>query len=136
MNHCSTVEERVHMVSQIVAQPTHGVVSQLSHAHHVSRQTLYRWTAIGVRALEEALGSQVMAKKKTASLHTLVLTLLIETHASYRAIQTCLRTLHGINLSLGKIAGIVKEAGQRAQDWLGQQHAPTPRALALSLIHI
>src|SRR5947209_1500538 len=133
MINCSTVEERVHMVSQMLAQPTHGLVSQLSQAHHVSRQTLYRWTATGVRALEEALGSQVMAKKKTASPHTLVLTLLIETHASYRGIQSALRTLHGINLSLGKIVDIVKEAGHRAQEWLDQQQAPTPRALALAL---
>ena len=131
MIHCSTVEERVHMVSQLLAQPTHGLVSQLSYTHHVSRQTLYRWTATGIRALEEALGGPVRTKKPPASLHTLVLTLLIETHASYRAIQSCLRTLHGINLSLGKIAGIVKEAGHRAQVWLGQQQAPTLRALAL-----
>ena len=131
MIHCSTIEERVHLVSQMLAQPPHGLVSQLSRAHQVSRQTLYRWTATGVRALEEALGSQMMVTKKTASLPTLVLTLLIETHASYRAIQTCLRNLHGIEVSLGKIASIVKEAGQRAQTWLGQQQARTPRALAL-----
>ncbi|MGB8348348.1 MAG: hypothetical protein WCD86_25930 [Ktedonobacteraceae bacterium] len=61
----------------------------------------------------------------------MVLTLLIETHASYRGIQTCLRELHGIHLSLRRMVGIVKEAGQRAQTWLSQQQAGTPRALAL-----
>jgi hypothetical protein len=131
MIHCSTVQERIEMVSQMLAKPSHGLVSQLSRAHGVTRQTLYRWTARGVQALEEALGSEVLAKKQTPSVHSLVLTLLIETHASYRAIQSCLRTMHGIHLSLGSIAGIVKEAGQRAQSWLSHQQAPTPRTLAL-----
>jgi hypothetical protein len=119
------------MVSQMLANPSHGLVSHLSRTHGVSRQTLYRWTARGVQALEKALGSEVRAAKPTASVHTLVLTLLIETHASYRGIQSSLRSMHGINLSLGRIAGIVKEAGQRAQSWLTQQQASTARALAL-----
>ena len=131
MIHCSTVQERIEMVSRMVANPSHGLVSQLSRTHDVSRQTLYRWTARGVRALEEALGGGVVAAKQTASVQTLVLTLLIETHASYRGIQSCLRSMHGINLSLGKIAGIVKEAGHRAQSWLNHQQATTARTLAL-----
>jgi|SRR3989440_1432811 len=131
MIHCSTVQERINMVSQMLANPSHGVVSQLSRTHGVSRQTLYRWTARGVQALEKALGSEVRAAKPTVSVHTLVLTLLIETHASYRGIQSSLRSMHGINLSLGRIAGIVKEAGQRAQSWLNHQQASTARALAL-----
>src|SRR5205823_3764305 len=131
MIHCSTVQERINMVSQMLANPSHGVVSQLSRTHGVSRQTLYRWTARGVQALEKALGSEVRAAKPTVSVHTLVLTLLIETHASYRGIQSSLRSMHGINLSLGSIAGIVKEAGQRAQSWLNHQQATTARALAL-----
>jgi len=36
-----------------------------------------------------------------------------------------------MHLSLGRIVGIVKEAGQRAQTWLSQQQAATPHALAL-----
>jgi hypothetical protein len=131
MNHCSTVEERVHMVSQMLATPMYGLVSQLGHEHQVSRQTLYRWAATGRQALEEALGNKLLPRKQKEALYALVLTLLIETHASYRAIQSCLRSLHGINLSLGSIAGIVKEAGQRAQSWLDSQQATTPRALAL-----
>ena len=131
MNHCSTVEERIQMISQMLAQPTHGLVSQLSRTHQVSRQTLYRWVATGRQVLEEALGKQVMPMKQTTSVPTLVLTLLIETHASYRGIQTCLRNMHGIHLSLGSITDIVKEAGYRAQDWLEHQQATTPRALAL-----
>lgn len=131
MNHCSTVEERIQMISQLLAQPTHGLVSRLGRTHQVSRQTLYRWAAIGRQALEEALGKPTVSVKQRSPLPILVLSLLIETHASYRGIQASLRSLHGINLSLGKIAGIVKEAGQRAQDWLEQQQSATPRTLAL-----
>ena len=131
MNHCSTVEERIHMISQMLAQPTHGLVSQLSRAHQVSRQTLYRWSATGRQALEAALGKPVVPMKQTTSVPTLVLTMLIETHASYRGIQSCLKSMHGIDLSLGTIAGMVKEAGQRAQQWMNQQQAGTARALAL-----
>jgi transposase-like protein len=131
MNHCSTIEERIHMISQIIAQPTHGLLSQLSRTNQVSRQTLYRWSAIGRKALQEALGTTVVPMKRTPSLPILVLTLLIETHASYRGIQSTLRRLHGIKVSLGTITGIVKEAGQRAQDWMKQQQAGTARALAL-----
>jgi len=60
-----------------------------------------------------------------------VLTLLIEAHASYRNIQTCLMKMCGVRMSLGSIARIVQEAGQRAQRWLSQQQASTPRAFAL-----
>ena len=37
MIHCSTVQERIEMVSQMVANPSHGLVSQLSRTHEVSR---------------------------------------------------------------------------------------------------
>jgi hypothetical protein len=119
------------MVSQMLANPIHGQVSQLGRAHQVSRQTLYRWAATGRQALEEALGRHLLPPKQNEAISLVVLTLLIETHASYRGIQTCLRELHGVHLSLGRMVGIVKEAGQRAQTWLSQQQAATPRALAL-----
>src|SRR5713226_6949645 len=131
MNHCSTVQERVSMVSQMLANPMYGLVSQLGRSHQVSRQSLYRWAATGRQALEEALGHQLLPPKQNEAISLVVLTLLIETHASYRGIQTCLRELHGVHVSLGRIVGIVKEAGQRAQTWLSQQQAATPRALAL-----
>lgn len=131
MNHCSTIEERIRMVSQILAQPTHGLVSQLSRTHQVSRQTLYRWSATGRQALEEALGKPVLPMKPRTPVPILVLSLLIETHASYRGIQASLKSQHGIDLSLGSIAGIIKEAGRRAQEWLERQRASTPRSLAL-----
>ena len=119
------------MVSHMLANPIYGQVSQLSRTQRVSRQTLYRWAATGRQALEEALGEPLVPSRQKEAISQVVLTLLIETHASYRGIQTCLRELHGVHLSLGSIVGIVKEAGQRAQRWLSQQQAPTPRALAL-----
>jgi hypothetical protein len=131
MNHCSTVQERMSMVSHMLATPRYGQVSQLGRSHQVSRQTLYRWAAKGRQALEEALGHPLVPPKQQEAISSVVLTLLIETHASYRGIQTCLRDLHGIHLSLGSIAGIVNEAGHRAQTWLSQQQAATPRTLAL-----
>ncbi len=103
MNHCSTIEERIHMVSQIVAQPTHELVSQLSRAHRVSRQTLYRWSEIGRQALQEALGTKIKPMKRPASLPTLVLTLLVEVHARYRGIQSTLRNLHGIRMGVKRL---------------------------------
>lgn len=131
MTHCSTVAERIEMVSQMIAKQEYGLVSQLSQSHEVSRQTLYRWKAKGVQALEAAMGGPFSAPKHPSSVPALVLTLLIEAHASYRGIQSCLRKMHGIDLSLGSIAGIIKKSGQRAQQWLEHQQAATPRALAL-----
>src|SRR5712692_8348229 len=131
MNHCSTVEERVSMVSQMLARPTRGLVIQLSRTYQVSRQTLYRWEAIGRQALEEALEKKVLPMKQSLSVPILVLNLLLEAHASYRGIQSTLRSNHGIEISLGTIAGIIKEAGQRAQQWMNQQQAETARTLAL-----
>jgi transposase-like protein len=132
MNHCSTAHQRSEWISQLlVPEPAHGLVSQLSRSHQVSRQTLYRWKVKGAQALQAALAIRPMSAKKTTQVQEQVLTLLIEAHASYRDIQTCLLKLCGVRISLGSIVGIVQEAGRRAQRWLSQQQASTPRALAL-----
>src|SRR5438270_8605098 len=132
MHHCSTVEQRVQWVSQLlVPEPAHGLVSQLSRSHDVSRQTLYRWKEKGAQALQAALEIRQDLPKGRMPVQEQVLTLLIEAHASYRDIQACLLKLCGRPISLGSIAGIVQEAGRRAQHWLSQQGADTPRAWAL-----
>src|SRR6266566_7134706 len=132
MNHCSTAQQRSEWVSQLlVPEPAHGLLSQLSRIHQVSRQTLYRWKVKGAQALQAALDISHVPAKRTTQVQEQVLTLLIEAHASYRAIQTCLLKLCGMRISLGSIVGIVQEAGRRAQRWLSQQQASTPRALAL-----
>jgi hypothetical protein len=119
------------MVSQLLARPTQGLVMQLSRTYQVSRQTLYRWEAMGRQALEEALEQKVLPVKQSSSVPLLVLNLLLEAHASYRGIQATLKSNHGIEISLGTIAGIIKAAGQRAQQWMEQQQAETARTLAL-----
>jgi len=67
----------------------------------------------------------------TIPLERAVLTLLVEGHASYRGIQTCLAVLLGQHVSLGTITAIVQEAGARAQRWLEQQVCEQGRVLAL-----
>lgn len=132
MKHCSTVDQRVQWVSQLLVDTRpHGLVSELSHTNQVSRQTLYRWKEKGEQALQAVLEDKLITAKPTIPIHLVVLTLLIETHASYRNIQTCLKKLHGIHISLGSISSVIQEAGQRAQKWLSQQQVQTPRALAL-----
>jgi hypothetical protein len=132
MNHCSTGKERSEWVSQLlVPKPRHGLLSELSRRHQVSRQTLYRWKERGAKALEAALDGKQKPGQGPIQIKEYVLTLLIEAHASYRNIQKCVRRMCGVHLSLGRIGGIVQEAGQRAQRWLNKQRASTPRALAL-----
>ncbi len=49
--HCSTAEQRVQWVSELLARPTQrGLLSQRSRNSRVSRQTLYRWEAKGAEA--------------------------------------------------------------------------------------
>ncbi len=132
MNHCSTAQQRSEWISQLwVPEPAHGLVSRLSRTHQVSRQTLYRWKVKGAQALQAALEIKQVPAPCTMPVQEQVLTLLIEAHASYRDIQACLLKLCGRRISLGSIAGIVQEAGRRAQRWLSQQWASTPRAWAL-----
>jgi hypothetical protein len=58
-------------------------------------------------------------------------TLLLEGHASYWSIQGCLRELLGLHGSLGKIAAVVQEAGERAGQWMSRHRPTTARGLAL-----
>ena len=105
----------------------------MSQSIGVSRQTLYAWKANGQRALEAAFAPkqpQAVVTKRV-ELHRVVLTLLIQAHASYRGIQACLKELLGLEVSLGTITAIVQAAGQRAQGWLQQQVVGQGRMLAL-----
>src|ERR1700680_4893364 len=133
-SHSSTASQRVHMVSQLLAhEGTYGEISQMSRRQRVSRQTLSAWKEKGQRALEAALvANQRQAHQaKPVDLQRAVLTLLVEGHASYRGIQTCLAVLLGQHVSLGTITAIVQEAGERAQGWLEQQVSKQGRMLAL-----
>lgn len=130
--HSSTVSQRVHWVSALIAgEGTYGVVSQLSRTYEVSRQSLYQWKAKGQGALQEALAPKKPQREANAQLPRAVLTLLVQGHASYRGIQACLQELLGQEVSLGTISAIVQTAGQRAQSWLGQQVSADGRVVAL-----
>ena len=83
---------------------------------------------------DEARGLAAFEPKEpqaTIPLERAVLTLLVEGHASYRGIQTCLAVLLDQHVSLGTITAIVQEAGARAQRWLGQQVCEQGGVLAL-----
>ena len=42
--HCSTTNQRVHMVSELIAnEGKYGLISSMSSHHEVSRETLYTW---------------------------------------------------------------------------------------------
>lgn len=132
MKHCSTPHQRQAWSIQLLASPTcHGLVSQLSREHHVSRQSLYRWKQKAEQALHDVFESNPNPQAIREHLYPEVLTLLIEAHASYRQIQSCLHKLLGTSLSLGTICGMVQQAGKRARAWLGQQCSTSVRALAL-----
>lgn len=131
-SHSSTASQRVIWVSELLAQEgSYGVVSQMSRGNEVSRQTLYRWKTKGRAALEEALSPVQRQEEESQSLERAVLLLLVEGHASYRGIQACLAGLLGKEVSLGSIAGIVQQAGERARQWLAHHAPESERALAL-----
>jgi len=128
--HSSTAQQRAQWVSILVAQEgSYGVVSQLGQQAQVSRQTLYSWKAKGRSALQAAF--EPKEPQATIPLERAVLTLLVEGHASYRGIQTCLAVLLDQHVSLGTMTAIVQEAGARAQRWLGQQVCEQGGVLAL-----
>lgn len=132
--HSSTPIQRAQWASELVAhEGNYGMVTQLSRMASVSRQTLYSWKAKGQRALEAAFTPKesAAASVKTCELARAVLTLLVQGHASYRGIQTCLNELLGVEVSLGTIAAIVQTAGQQAQRWLMQQVPEQGRIVAL-----
>lgn len=132
MQHCSTAQQRIEWIMQLLAQPAcHGAVSQLSRDHQVSRQSLYRWKQKAEQALKDVFTPRQKPENPGSELERQVLTLLIEAHASYRQIQACLEKLMGISLSVGKICRLVKLAGERARAWLGRQRSTSARALAL-----
>ena len=121
--HCSTVSQRVQWVSELVADSgSYGLVSDLSRSIGVSRQMLYEWKAKGQAGLEQALtpASVQSEAESTKSLERAILTLLVEGHASYRGIQRCVEMRLRIHVSVGKIAAVVKSAGQRAQQWISR----------------
>lgn len=134
--HASTPAQRAQVVSQLLAHAgEYGVVTAVSRALGVSRQTLYTWTAIGLTALEAAFAPAPATAVVTPALERAVLTLLVEGHASYRGIQACLRALGGGVVSLGAIAAIVGAAQRRALGWWRTQAPAGVRPIALDELY-
>ncbi len=134
--HSRTAHDYAQWVSTLLAHDgTYGIVSVLSQQVGVARQTLYRWKAKGLAALEAAFAPPAQGAPAACPVERAILTLLVEGHASYRGIQQCLWTLLGQHVSLGTIAAVVEHAGKQAQDWLGQQAPDTLRALALDELY-
>src|SRR5579859_6240429 len=131
-SHCSTTNQRVQMVSELIAhEGEYGRVSSVSSRHGVSRETLYSWKGKGKEALKKAFTSNQERREEELSLERAVLTLFTEGHASYRGIQVCLESLLGIHVSIGKITSIVQEAGEKARVWLAHQIPEGKRAIAV-----
>jgi transposase-like protein len=132
---CSTVNERVHMASEmIVYEGRYRAVSEMSNRHGVSRQTLYAWKEKGKRALQGAFTPTEQSRQvePDVELERAILTLFAEGHASDRGIQACLKELLGVQVSLGKIVEVKQEAGQRAQAWMSRQK-PVEEDCAIAL---
>ena len=135
-SHPSTPQERAQWVSQMLAHRGHyGFVTDLSRQTGVSRQTLYTWTEQGRRALERAFVSTSPTTVVTPTLERQILTLLVESHPSYRGIQTCLRHLTQQEVSLGTITAVIAEAERRALSWMASQAPASSRTLALDEIY-
>ena len=87
MPHCSTVQQRSQLVSQLLVEGRpHGLVSQLSRDNQVSRQTIYRWRAKVEQAIEEALSPVAAMSQQKVDIQRAVLILFVEAHGSYRGI--------------------------------------------------
>src|SRR5258706_2898435 len=134
--HPSTPEERVQLVSQMIAQAgTYGMVTKLSRDLAVSRPTLYAWKATALYALSQAFLDTTAVTIRTPAIERQILTLLVESHSSYANIQTCLYSLTGQRLSSGTIAAVVQQAQQRALHWMATHAPATSRTLALDEIY-
>jgi hypothetical protein len=133
--HPSTPLERAQWVSQMLAhQGEYGFVTSLSRATGVSRQTLYSWREQGRLALQQAFQPTSLATL-TPALERQILTLLLESHRSYRGIQTCLWRLTKQKVSLATIVGVIEQAQRRALEYMASLAPPSSRTLALDEIY-
>ena len=130
--HGSTAKQRVAWVSQLLGgSRTYGLVTLLSREAGVSRQTLYVWAEQGREALEQAFAPREAERTNGPELERQVLSLLVETHASVRGIQTSLWQVARRRVGQGTISAIIQEAQRRAQAWLSRCAPASSRPLAL-----
>ena len=128
----STAKQRAAWVSQLLGgSGTYGLVTLLSREAGVSRQTLYVWAEQGRQALEQAFAPREAERTIGPELERQVLSLLVETHASVRGIQTSLWQVARRRVGQGTISAIISEAQRRAQAWTSRHAPPSSRPLAL-----
>lgn len=132
--HPSTPQERAQIASTMIAHVgDYGMVTALSHAHAISRQALYAWKATALAALIPAFVREPSVRPAVSE--RLILTLLVQGHASERGIQACLAEL-GRAVGLGTISEVIAQAEKRALTWMtSYTPPPTPRVLALDEIY-
>jgi hypothetical protein len=112
----------------------YGMVTALSAAAGVSRQSLYTWRAQAEAALATVLGLRAPRPEVSSGQERLVLTLLAAGHASVRGIAACLAEW-GQPLSLGSIQAILAQAEERAQALVTHQVPTSRRDLACDEIY-
>ena len=131
----STVVNRVTVVGTLLSQQgEYGVVTGLSRAVGVARQTLYTWRERGRAALEQAFAPPPAARSADDGVDRAILTLLVEGHASERGIERCLAA-QGRAVSLGTISAVVTEAERRALRVMARPVAIGPRIVAFDEIY-
>lgn len=130
--HSSTPAQRTQWVAELIAHAgDYGVVTALSQAAQVSRQSLYTWRAVGLEALTTAFSLTQAAPAVSLNVERAILTLWAEGHASCRGIQRCLQSLHQRRVSLETISAVLAAAQRRALAWFARQCLPSQRAIAL-----
>ena len=109
----------------------YGFVSELGREHEISRQSLYKLRAKGQKGMEHVFYQRGQETEEEVQITQVVLTLLVEAHASREGIQRCLEKLLGVYVSSGKISAIIHKAGERAQEYLKCCIPQGKRAFAL-----
>ena len=135
-SHPSTPAQRMQWATLMLAHDReYGFVSGLSATLKVSRPTLYAWKARAAWALQQAFDAPPCPTLITPLLARHILTLLVESHASYANIQVCLHRLTGHHVSIGTIATVIQHAQQRALQWMACHAPASSRSLALDEIY-
>jgi Transposase, Mutator family len=129
---CTIPIDRIRLASSMIAhEGRYGFVSELSREHDISRQSLYLLRAKGRDGMEHVFYPKGQETEEEVRLTQVVLTLLVEAHASREGIQRCIEQLLGVHVSTGKISAIIHQAGERAQEYLKRCIPQGKKALAL-----
>jgi hypothetical protein len=131
-SHCNTPVQRIRLASSMLAhEGTYGIASRLSREHTISRQALYKLRARGRKGMERVFFPKEQKIEEEEQISRIVLTLLVDAHASREGIQSCIEKILGVHVSLGTISSIIHQAGKQAQEYLKRCIPQGKKALAL-----